>query len=126
MPGFDEPSRWQPEDFAWAQEQMRESGIFCNASETGLAAEFPWEPGAVSAITNGKTSLLQLDSKIAHPTAGSGLAFRLVLPVSGSRDELLDLADTLNLLEIGGVDVPPNLGAWSVAPQFHSVAYTGF
>jgi hypothetical protein len=62
MPGCDEPTRWRPEDFAWAKELLRENEIYSNASETGLTAEFPWEPGAVSAIAGDITCLLQLNS----------------------------------------------------------------
>jgi hypothetical protein len=126
MPGCDEPSRWQPEDFAWTEEMLRDHGIYCNASETKLTAEFPWEPGAVSAIGGDRTSLLQLNSEVTHPTAGNGLAFRLALPVSAGEADLHTLADTLNELEIAGVDVPPAFGAWAYLPQLKSLAYTGF
>ncbi len=126
MPGCDEPSYWQPEDFASAEEMLRDNGIYSNASETGLTAEFPWEAGAVSAIAGDQTSLLQLNSEVTHPTAGNGLAFRLVLPVSAEETDLPVLADTLNELEIAGVDVPPAFGAWAYLPPLNSVAYTGF
>jgi hypothetical protein len=126
MPGCDEPSYWQPEEFNRAEEMLRDNGIYANASETGLAAEFPWEPHAVSAIAGDRTSLLQFKSDVTHPTAGNGLAFRLALPVSGGKAELHALADTLNELEITGVDVPPAFGAWAYLPQLRSVAYTGF
>jgi hypothetical protein len=126
MQGCDEPSRWQPEDFAGAEEMLRDNGIYSNASETKLTAEFPWEPGAVSAIAGDSTSLLQFNSAVTHPTAGNGLAFRLVLPVSPNDVELFALADTLNELEISGIDIPPGFGAWAFLPQFNGVAYTGF
>jgi hypothetical protein len=126
MPGCDEPTRWRPEDFAWAKELLRENEIYSNASETGLTAEFPWEPGAVSAIAGDITCLLQLNSEATHPTAGNGLAFRLLLPVSADEAELCALADTLNELEVSGVDVPPGFGAWAFLPRLGSVAYTGF
>ena len=125
-PGFDEPSRWRAEEFAWAEEKLRAGGVYCNASATGLTAEFAWEPGAVSAITGDRTSLLQMDSATRHPTAGNGLVFRLVLPVSGDWEELAKHATNLNLLEIDGIDIPPGFGAWSVIPQVQGVGYTGF
>ena len=125
-PGCDEPSRWQAEEFAWAEEKLRAIGVYCNASESGLTAEFAWEPGAVSAMTGDQTSLLQFDNSVTHPTAGNGLAFRLVLPISGSAEELAVQANKLNLLEIDGIDIPPGFGAWSVLPRFHGVGYTGF
>jgi hypothetical protein len=126
MEGCDEPSRWQPEDFARAEAMLRDNGIYCNAGEAALTAEFPWEPDAVSAITGDQTSLLQLNSEVTHPTAGNGLAFRLVLPLSGEHEDLGLVADTLNELELTGVDVPPAFGAWAVVPQFRSMGYTGF
>jgi hypothetical protein len=80
----------------------------------------------VSAIAGDRTSLLQFNSEVTHPTAGNGLAFRLVLPVSAKDVELFALADTLNELEISGIDIPPSFGAWAFLPQFNGVAYTGF
>ena len=125
-PGFDEPSRWSAEEFAWAEEKLREGGVYCNASASALTAEFAWEPGAVSAMTGDQTSLLQMNSTIRHPTAGNGLVFRLVLPVSGDEEELVRQATKLNLLEIDGIDMPPGFGAWAVLPQFQGIGYTGF
>ena len=125
-PGCDDPSRWQAEEFALAEEKLRAIGVYCNASESGLTAEFPWEPGAVSAMTGDQTSLLQMDNTVTHPTAGNGLVFRLVLPVSGNTEELVVHANKLNLLEIDGIDIPPGFGAWSVIPRFQGVGYTGF
>jgi hypothetical protein len=126
MAGCDDPSRWTAEEFAWAEESMRGAGIYCNAGESALTAEFAWEPGAVSAMIGHRTSLLQMNSTIRHPTAGNGLVFRLVLPVSGTEEELAQQAAKLNLLELDGIDVPPGFGAWAVLPQFQSVGYTGF
>ena len=88
MHGCDEPSQWGADEFAWAEERLRAVGVYCNAGESGLTAEFPWEPGAVSAMTGDQTSLLQMDSTITHPTAGNGLVFRLVLPLAGDEEEL--------------------------------------
>ena len=61
-----------------------------------------------------------------EPTADNGLAFRLVLPLSSEQEDLGLIADTLNELELSGVDVPPAFGAWAVLPQFRSVGYIGF
>jgi len=126
MEGCDEPSRWEGDDFEWPGEGLRSHGIFCNTSDTSLTAEFPWEPGAVSAVSGGRTSLLQCFSQVVHPTAGNGLAFRLILPVTSDEADLLTLADTLNELELSGIDVPPAFGAWAYLPKLQSVAYTGF
>ncbi len=124
--GCDEPSRWPGEEFAWAEEKLRDIGVYCNASASGLTAEFAWEPGAVSAMTGDQTSLLQMENTVTHPTAGNGLVFRLVLPDSGNTEELVEQATRLNLLEIDGIDMPPGFGAWAVLPQFQGVGYTGF
>ena len=105
---------------------LRDNGIYSNASETGLTAEFPWEPDAVSAIAGDSTSLLQLNCEVTHPSAGNGLAFRLMLPVTAGEAGLFALADTLNEIEVSGDDVPPGFGAWALLPKFNSVAYTGF
>jgi hypothetical protein len=77
-------------------------------------------------MTGDQTSMLQMNNTITHPTAGNGLVFRLVLPVSGDWEELAAHANKLNLLEIDGIDIPPGFGAWSAIPQFQGVGYTGF
>jgi hypothetical protein len=121
MDGCNEPSRWQPEDFAWTEEMLRNNGVYCSASETSLTAEFPWDPNAMSALIGDQTSLLQFNSEARHPTAGNGLAFRMVLPVSGENEDFNLIQNTLNQMELGGIDVPPGFGAWAVIPQFNSV-----
>jgi hypothetical protein len=126
IPHYDEPSRWGPDDFAMAEAMLGHNGIFCNASETALTAEFPWEPDAVTSITGGRTSLIELNSAVCHPAAGRGLAFRMRLPISADTGELEQMADTLNELEVTGVDLPPGFGAWMVVPQTGSLGYAGF
>jgi hypothetical protein len=126
MDGCDEPSRWTPEDFDWTEQMLRNNGVYCNASETSLTAELPWEPDAMSALVGHNTSLLQFNSQIRHPTAGNGLGFRLVLPISGETEDFNLVQDTLNEVRLSGVDVPPGFGAWAAIPQLNSVGYVGF
>jgi hypothetical protein len=122
----DEPSFWQIGEFERAEKIMRSAGIYCNASDTGLAAEFPWEEGAVSAISGGQTSLLVLSTTERHPTAGNGMHFRLQLPVSASPERLQEMARSLNVLEMTGIDMPPSFGAWAVHDSDYILTYTGF
>ena len=48
MPGCEKPSRWQLEDLAGAEEMLRDNGVYSEASETKLTAEFPRELGAAT------------------------------------------------------------------------------
>jgi hypothetical protein len=125
-PGCDAPSRWDAGQFTDAEQRLRERGVYCNAGEAGLTAEFPWDPGAVSSMTGHQTSLFQANGAVAHPTAGNGLAFRLILPTAGGEYELAPLATKLNLLEADAIDMPPGFGAWSYVRHFQALGYTGF
>ena len=122
----DEPPFWQIDEFAHAATMLRSAGIFCNASNTGLTAEFPWEEGAVSALSGGHTSLLVLNTTERHPTAGNGLHYRLQLPVSASPARLEGMAQSLNVLEMTGIDMPPSFGAWAVRESDNILSYVGF
>lgn len=109
-----------------AKDMLRSNGVYSSASETSLTVELPWELGAMSALVNDNTCLLQFDSGARHPTAGNGLAFRLVLPTSDETKDINFVQNTLNEMELGGIDMPPSFGAWAALPQFNSVGYVGF
>lgn len=126
MPGQDEPSYWQKHDFESAASLLDSIGVYCNASETGLTAEFGWEPGTVSAMAGDRTSLMQFDNSAAHPTAGNGLWFALYLPIFAEEVRLNALAVELNNVEIFLPDVPPCFGAWAVSPDGKSLVYQAF
>ena len=64
------------------------TGIGRSFSEASLTAEFAWEPGAVSSMIGGQTSLLQMNSTITHPTAGNGLANDVFGYAAPAADEL--------------------------------------
>lgn len=76
---------------------MKRQGIFCNADELRLTAEFPWEEGATSAMLGDCTSLLTFQADQSNPVAGNGLFFRLALPLSLDKDELAECANYLNV-----------------------------
>jgi hypothetical protein len=126
LPGHDVASYWDAQEFAYATKMMNSVGIFCNASEAGLAAELPWDEGAVSAVNGDRTSLLYFDTRQTHPTAGNGLRFTLRLPHSGRPENNLALAQSLNVLDMSGVDIPPAFGAWAVGGSDDGLVYGGF
>ena len=123
---FDEPSHWGLEDFKSTETLLRLAGIFANAGETGLAAEFPWDDGGVSWVTDDETSLLTIQSDMRHPHIGNGLFFKLELPEAYFEEQLVDLVHHLNLLEVTGADVPPFFGAWCSQVTTGRIAYVGF
>ncbi len=126
LPQMDNPSRWQEEEFQRAACLMEAAGVFCNADKDGLTAEYPWDEGAVSAISGGCTSLMIMNNHQTHPTAGNGLHFRLQLPVTVNENESADLVASLNLMELTGVDIPPTFGAWTVDERNGTLTYVGF
>jgi hypothetical protein len=100
---------------------MTKGGVFANGDDTGLTAEFAWDPGAFSAIQTllGKprkrTSLLRIE-RTEHPSLGRGLFCRLDLPLNLSDGEAFKLAIELNKMEttaafsIGSVSFFPAKG----------------
>jgi len=126
LPGWDEPSRWGSREFEAASEALRQRGAFANAGENGLTVEFPWEPGAMSALLGHRTSLLRIRADQSHPATGNGLFYRLDLPLSLTNDEAQQCAARLNRTEITAVDVPPFFGAWGVKPKSGTLSFGGF
>ena len=126
VPGWDEPSLWDGGEFASAKERLRAKGAYANASDTGLAVEFPWERGAVSAIDGDCTALLEIRADQPHPSAGNGLFYRLSLPASFSDNEAREWAAKLNRAELEAVDTPPLFGAWCTLPKSGTVSFAGF
>lgn len=88
----------------------------------GLTSEFPFsgdEPAHVR-FTRGLgpvTGLFQATSAKEHPLLGKGLLTTMQLPLSHSRDELLRMADVLNLLESREWTGCHMVGAWRVDEQ---------
>ena len=121
-----EPSCWGEEDFKSAEMALRQAGTFSNGGTTGLAAEFPWDDGGVSWVTDDETSLLTFESGMRHPNLGNGLFFKLELPDAYFEEQLVELVHYLNRLEVTGVDVPPFFGAWCSHIKSGRIAYVGF
>ena len=123
---YDAPSRWGQEDFKPAEAALRQAGVFSNGGSTGLAAEFPWDDGAILWVTDDETSLLTFQTEARHPHLGNGLFFKLELPTAFPDGKLVELVHYLNRLEVTGVDVPPFFGAWCSRITTRRIAYVGF
>ena len=126
FPAWDSPSFWTEKEFVYAENLLRQAGIYCNAGKSGLTAEFAWEEGASSAMLGDCTSLMRFHSDMPHPIAGSGLFIRLDLPITLEPLELADCANYLNLYEAKGVDTPPFFGAWCSLLDNGTLTYIGF
>ncbi len=125
-PGWDQPSYWGEQEFVSAENILRQAEIYCNAGESTLTAEFPWDEGATSAVAGDCTSLMRFQADMPHPVAGSGLFFRLDLPLTLGREDLAEFANYLNLLEANGIDTPPFFGAWCSELDNGTLTYIGF
>jgi hypothetical protein len=126
IPQMDQPSRWRIDDFDAAIEPLKKNGIFANAGETGLTAEFPLEPGAFSAMLGDKTSLLTFQTDMPHPALGNGLFVKLELPMQFPMEELSQIANKLNWVELESIDAVPFVGAWTASLGTNTLAHVCF
>ena len=123
----DGPSCWSKHDFEFAAEKLKQFfGLFSTAGDDGLTAEIPWEPGGLSAMTGDVTSLLTFNSSTVHPSMGSGLFYKLGLPLHFEEDELVFFANKLNEVESEAVDSPPFFGAWCSHLKPGHLCHVGF
>jgi hypothetical protein len=122
---------WAAASFERALSMMKKAGIFANGDGSGLTAEFPWDPGAFSAVESllGKprkrTSLFRIECS-EHPNLGKGLFCRLELPLSLSDADAFRLAIELNKMEFAAADWPPLLGAWTSMPGSGRPTFVSF
>ena len=85
---------------------LNTGNCFATGDPTGLCAEF--------AFGDEQTTLLRIDSRERHPVLGSGLLFRLNLPLNQTKHEAGILAAHLNRLEQRGGVMAHMLGSWAV------------
>lgn len=126
LPDQDGPSKWTEQDFEFAAERLNQIGMFSNAGNDGLTAEIPLEPGAVSAMMGDETSLLTFQAGMSHPAVGSGLFYKLELPIQFEQDELIFFANKLNQIEQESADAPPFFGAWCSQLDSGRLSHVGF
>lgn len=124
LPGAREESRWGRGEFKQTAAMLKRAGVFANAGDSGLTAEFPRKAGGVSAIAGDLTGLLTMQADMPHPSWGNGLFFKLELPMDF--DDAAGLANRLNLDELHASDAPPFFGAWCGVPQGRGIAFVGF
>jgi hypothetical protein len=131
LPNSDLDGVWAPAAFERTLSMMRKAGVFANGDGSALTAEFPWDPGAVTAVesflgkSRKRTSLLRIEC-IEHPTLGRGLFCRLDLPLNLSDTAAFKLAIELNKMEFTAADWPPFLGAWTSKPESGRPTFVSF
>jgi hypothetical protein len=131
LPDSDLDGVWAPASFERTLSMMRKAGVFANCDGSGLTAEFPWDPGAFSAVetflgkSRKRTSLLRIEC-MEHPNLGKGLFCRLDLPLNLSDAEVFKLAVELNKMEFTAADWPPFLGAWTSKPGSGRPTFVSF
>src|SRR5204863_5961875 len=74
----------------------------------GLTAEFPFFE---------RTSLLRATTEEAHPQLGTGILFRLSLPITDSKQDWPKGAHLLNTRELDSFTRAPFLGSWCAGDQ---------
>jgi hypothetical protein len=119
-------SRWTTADMLETRRLLAPM-CACSAGHGGFTAEFPLEPGAVTAaMRHHATALLELTTEQPHPLLGAGLFCLLRMPHTLTQERSEELATQLNELEFHGLDQAPHLGAWSPNMQGDGLAYVSF
>ena len=77
-------------------------------------------------MTGDMTSLLTFNASTVHPSMGSGLFYKLELPLHFEEDELVYFANRLNEVEFESVDAPPFFGAWCSQLKPARLCHVGF
>lgn len=95
------------------------------------AAEFAWDPGAISALSSLISGSRQCTTRLQiqfeeHPNLGKGLLCRLDLPLHLTDAETFRLAISLNQMEFTAENWPPFLGAWTAMPQSWYPTFVSF
>jgi hypothetical protein len=131
LPDSNVDGAWAPSAFQRTLSMMTKGGVFANGDDSGLTAEFAWDPGAFSAMEallgkrRKRTSLLRIEC-MEHPKLGKGLFCRLDLPLNLTDAEAFKLAVDLNKMESTAVDWPPFLGAWTSMPGSGCPTFVSF
>jgi hypothetical protein len=131
LPESSQDGTWKPASLSRAASMLEARGAFVNVDESGLTAEFPWDPGAITALesltTRSRkcTSLLQIHCE-EHPSLGKGLLCRLDLPLNLNDADAYKLANSLNQMEYSAEDWPPLLGAWTSRPKSGHPTFVSF
>lgn len=126
LPKANLPSQWGEDDFEYVQSMLEMRGIFANADQKGLTAEFPWGSEGFSAIKDDKTSLFTLQSDMPHPILGNGLFLKLELPLSFDETKVAKISNRLNIAEMNAIDSVPFFGAWCGQINNSRLAFVGF
>lgn len=126
LPGAEEPCLWGATDFQTVADYLRKKPCLTTSGETGLTAEFPWEPGAISAGLHHRASLYQLHAA-RNPLIGNGILSKLELPIDFGEDgDAPEIAAALNASELNATDSAPFFGAWCPVPNSGRVAFVSF
>lgn len=125
LPGAEDPSSWDGEDFESCRAAFAEAEMFTTAGRDGVTAEVPMAEGAQSAALGHVTSLIRLTAT-THPCFGNGMMFLLRMPWRFERDDLMQACGHLNELELSPADVPPFVGGWCPDQEEGGLAFCGF
>ena len=104
-------SLWQGEEVKEAVEQLQGPPCILATGDdrgAGLTAEFPFFE---------RTSLLRATTEEAHPQLGTGILFRLSLPITDSKQDWPKGAHLLNTRELDSFTRAPFLGSWCAGDQ---------
>ena len=114
------PGRWpKPLDEAAliaATATLQQRGLAASNNSTALWAELPLSGDCPSRSIDpqAETALLQVNTGVPHPIAGTGYLATISLPLMQAPVDRAEICARLNALEGEEIDFVPRLGAWGL------------
>lgn len=125
IPFADDACLWGVADFRVVGDLLRARHLVTTDGEAGMTSEFPWEPGAMTAVLHQRTSLFELYAT-KHPFLGNGIICKLELPVAFDPEDVAVIAAGMNEGEINATDAAPFFGAWRPVQDTGRIAFVAF
>mgnify|MGYP003564917602 CR=1 FL=1 len=122
-----------PAMFDEAATLARDRGLVAFSEPTGFSCEFPWDPGASSALIDDgclnnqqRTSLILIENDVVNPLYGKGVLARIQFKLSFDDEYVAELVNALNRWELDAVNLPPFFGSWCIDAMAPSPAFVAF
>ena len=118
-------NHWNKIEYENAYNLLKSCNLISYYSETGMSAEFPWNEGNKTVLTDHKTCLFTCKN-INHAILGDGIKFTLELPINVNEGKKAIIANAFNKIEQTAIEAPPSFGSWCFEKGKDHMIFHGF